>query len=142
MLKNSAKSILAAFALVAGATFAAPASAEWPGNIELYQGGGGVGIHIGNGHIYKSQNHVKHRRLKHRKHHRPHYGNQVRHRGHCGPRRALNKAWRLGVNRPHIARLNKKRIVVVGYNYGHSAKVVFKRNSHRCKIIKTRGLYQ
>ena len=131
MFNKSAKSILAVFALVAGATFAAPASA---GNINLHIGSGHGGIYVGNEHPYQPRYH-NHRKYSHK------YKNRVVHRGYCGPRRALRKAWHMGVNQPHIARLNKRKVVVVGYNRGHAAKVVFKRNSHRCKVIKSRGLY-
>lgn len=141
MFMKSAKSVLAAVAITVGATFAAPAMAEWPGNSEnLYVGGSYGGLHIGIGQVHKPAQHVGHKHYKHRKH-RNHYGHAVRQRGHCGPRRALHKAWNIGVNRPHIARLNNERIVVVGYNRGHRAKVVFKRNSHHCRVIKTRGIY-
>ncbi|MEM7069289.1 MAG: hypothetical protein AAF478_10430 [Pseudomonadota bacterium] len=59
----------------------------------------------------------------------------------CNPRRALNKAYRMGLYNPHITRVNHKKIVVKGYSHGYPAKVVFKRHSGRCKVIKTRGLY-
>jgi len=140
MFNTSAKSILAALTLVAGASFSVPASAEWAGYIESYSGPVHGSAQVGSSYIQEPKKHVGNRYQKHRKHNR-HYNKHVGHRGHCGPRRALRKAWNLGLNRPHVARINKRKIVVVGYNYGHAAKVVFKRNSQRCKVIKTSGLY-
>ena len=58
-----------------------------------------------------------------------------------GLRRALRKAWRMGVDRPHIARIGRGRIVVKGHHDGHRAKVVFDRWSRRCEVIKVRGLW-
>lgn len=141
MFNKSIKSILVACTLVAGATIAVPASA---GDLSIYIGSGHGSVHVGPVHNQKYRHHhgnVFHKDFhKQRKHNRK-YKNRVVHRGSCGPRRALRKAWHMGVNQPHIARLNKRKVVVVGYNRGHAAKVVFKRNSHRCKVIKARGLY-
>lgn len=124
MIKNSVKSIMAVAVIAVGAAFATsnPANA---GSIGVYIGGGHGGVYYGTGHGRYNG----------------HYGGPRRHRGHCGPRRALNKAWNMGVNHPHIKRIGENRIVVVGYNRGHRAKVVFKRHSRHCRIIKTRGLY-
>lgn len=117
----------------------------------------GVDLHLGNGAgIYFSGNggHNKHRRnhyrhgggsyynpynqphynQPHRKKHRK-YRNQRRHQV-CGPRRAVNKAYRLGLNNPQIKRIKEQRIVVVGYQYGYRTKMVFKRYSN-CRLIKT-----
>jgi len=141
MFNKSVKSILAACALVAGATFAVPASA---GNFNVYIGSGYSGVHAAPGHNQKYKHFYGNGFQKHHRKHRGYghkYKNRVVHKGFCGPRRALRKAWHMGVNQPHIARLNKRKVVVVGYNRGHAAKVVFKRNSHRCKVIKARGLY-
>lgn len=128
MFKKFFKTALALATITAGSAFAvAPANA---GNFSLHIGNGhGSGIHFSNGgkryynHGYKIRRHVK--RIK----------------GHrCGPRRALNKAYHLGVYDPHIARVNHKKIVVKGFSRGYPAKVVFKRSHRGCKIIKTRGL--
>ncbi|MDJ0614417.1 MAG: hypothetical protein QNJ29_12160 [Rhizobiaceae bacterium] len=141
MFKNSAKSIFAAFALAAASiTLASPASAGSSKNFGIYIGGGHGGIYYGGGQRYNPYYPRGHRHYKHRKHNYR-SRNHISHRGHCAPRRALRKAWNIGLNQPHIARINKRKIVVAGYNRGHHAKVVFKRNSHRCKVIGTRGLY-
>ena len=125
MVSNSIKSILAIAVVAAGAAFTTATTAQAGGNFGVYIGNGyGSGVYFGNG--------------GHRRHHY-HGGYSRRHA--CGPRRALRKAWRMGVNRPHIARLNDRRIAVVGFSHGHRAKVVFKRHSRHCRVIKTRGLY-
>ncbi len=126
MFGKSIKSALSIAVVVAGAAFSTTNVAQAGGNYGVYIGGGHHGgIYFGNGG-------------HHRRHH---YRGGNRNRGHCGPRRALRKAWNLGVNRPHVARVNRRAIAVVGYSHGHRAKVVFKRNSHHCRVIKTRGLY-
>ena len=131
MLAKTLKSFLAVAVVSTGAALAPTTSAN-AGNasFSLHIGGGHGGIHFGQ--PYKSEVH-------HRGGYR-YYKDHRRHRG-CHPRRALRKAWKMGVNRPHIARIGHKRIVVVGYNHGYKAKVVFKRHHPRCKVIKTRGLY-
>ena len=69
----------------------------------------------------------KHRRHQYRSSHR----SQV-----CGPRRAVNKAYRLGLNNPQVHRIKDRRIVVSGYQYGYRTKMVFKRYSN-CSLMKT-----
>jgi hypothetical protein len=125
MFTKSLKSILAVAAIAGGAAFSIAGSAQAGNDFGVYIGGGHSGIYIGNGGHYKQQI----------RRHGP------RHRGFCGPRRAVKKAWRMGVNRPHIQRVNGRKIVVTGYSHGHRAKVVFKRDSKRCRVIRTRGLY-
>lgn len=124
MLTKSLKSILAVATIASTAAFASVGTAN-AGSVNLYIGGPGVGVHFGSG---------KRHRNVYRGHHRP--------RAHrvCKPRRALNKAWNMGVNRPHIKRVGRNRIVVVGYNYGHRAKVVFARQGRHCPVIRTRGI--
>lgn len=124
MFGKSLKSILAVALVAGGAAFSTTTSANAGGSYGVYIGGGHGGLYIGSGGHYG-----------------PRYGVRGhRHRGYCGPRRAINKAWRMGVNRPHIQRVNGHKIVVAGFNHGHRAKVVFKRDSHRCRVIRTRGL--
>ncbi len=122
MFNNTIKTILAAGIIASGASFATTTAANAT-SIGVHIGGHGGGLYIGSGH----------RRHAHR-HGRGHR------RGFCKPRRALNKAWNMGVNRPHIARVGPNRIVVKGFSYGHRAKVVFSRQGKRCPVIKTRGL--
>jgi len=135
MIMKALKTILAVGVIASGAAFtaASPASAGPSGSIGVYFGGSGGGIYIGNGK----------RRHGARRHggNRYYAGGHRRGRNVCTPRRALNKARNLGVNRARIERIGKNRIVVRGFNYGYRAKVVFKRYSRRCQIIKTRGLY-
>ena len=123
MLTNSVKTILAVAVVATGAAFSTTAA----------NAGGKFGIYIGNGY-----------------HSGPGYYGGGYHGGYyaygyprrkCHPRRALNKAYRMGVYNPHVTRVNHKRIVVKGYSHGHRAKVVFKRHSKHCRVLKTRGLY-
>jgi hypothetical protein len=137
MFVNSIKTFLAVGIIAAGAAVSTTTTANAGSSFGVYIGNGyGSGIHHGhrsNGH-YKAPRKHAHQRKTHKR------SGYVRHRG-CSPRHALNKAYRFGVNRPHIARINHKRIVVVGYSRGHHAKVVFKRKGHGCKVIKARGLH-
>lgn len=126
MFAKSIKSALAVAVIATGAAFAPTGSANAGGNFGVYIGDGyGSGVYFGNG--------------GHRRH--GHYGGHRRNRGVCAPRRALKKAWRMGVNRPHVSRVNGRKIVVAGFNRGHRAKVVFKRNSGHCRVLRTRGLH-
>lgn len=124
MFGKSFKSVLAAVVVASTAALAPTTSANAGSNFGVYIGGGHSGVYIGNNHRA------------------PRYRSGVRrgHNGICGPRRALNKAWRMGVNRPHVARVNGKKIVIAGFNRGHRAKVVFKRGSNHCRVLRTRGL--
>jgi hypothetical protein len=114
----------------------------------------GVNLSLGNGAgIYFSGNggHHNNRRYNNRhnnynSYNQPRYNqrhnrhrnsyNQPRRQQVCGPRRAVNKAYRLGLNDPQIQRIKERRIVVSGYQYGYRTKMVFKRYSN-CKLIKT-----
>jgi len=105
--------------------------------IDLYLGNG-TGIHY-NDHYGHNRHHYKQRRYKHHNKRRSHYRDQYRPRQHqqvCGPRRAVKKAYRMGLDSPRVHRVKQNRIVVSGYQYGYRAKMVFKRYS-RCHLIKT-----
>ena len=128
MLNKSVKTALAAAILATGAALSATNSANAGTNFHLHVGGGHAGVYVGGPH-YGAPRYAPPRR---------HYQGQ-RHRA-CGPKRALHKAWRMGLNRPYVARVNQNRIVVRGFNYGHNAKVVFKRGSRHCRVLKTRGI--
>ncbi len=128
MFKNTFKSALAIATVAASTMFtAAPANA---GNFSLHIGNGhGGGIHFSNHRKrHFNRGYVKRRHVQRSRGH------------HCGPRRALKRAYHLGLYDTHIARVNHKKIVVKGWNRGYPAKVVFKRTHHGCKIIKARGL--
>ena len=61
-------------------------------------------------------------------------------RGVCNPRRALRKAHRRGLNRPHVQRINRKRIVVAGWSRGE--RIVMGMGRHRsCPVhfVRERG---
>ena len=65
--------------------------------------------------------------------HRPRPGGYGGH-GHCSPRHAVNKAWNMGLNRPHVKRVGKHRIVVKGGYHGSRAKIVFSRRGG-CRVL-------
>ncbi len=92
---------------------------------------------------------VHHKRYRER-HYSDDYGGRQHYRGHeryrgyghrdkqCHPRRAIRKAWRMGLSYPEITRMKRDRIVVRGWEYGRKTKVVFDRWSRRCHVIKVR----
>lgn len=123
MFTQTLKTILAVGVIATGATFSTTNANA--GDVGIYFNGGHGGFYVGNGH----------------KRPRYDYGHGYNRRGYCKPRRALKKAWRMGVNRPHITRIGRNRIVVKGFNHGHRAKVVFSRSGHRCPVIKAKGIY-
>ena len=111
--------------------------------------GAGIGISGKYGQVYIGDVHHRHYRNHRRYYHDPYAGQRYykkrrhhRQYGHCGPRRALDKAWRMGVNRPHVARIGDRRIVVKGRKRGRMAKVVFARLSSNCHVIGTHGLWR
>jgi len=71
-----------------------------------------------------------------RKKHRRNYYRSAPRRAICNPRKAVNKAYRLGLDGPQVERVRERRIIVSGYQYGYRTKMVFKRYSN-CKLIKT-----
>jgi len=81
-----------------------------------------------NGHGYRHGR----RNFGHRKHGRHH---QRRDR-YCSPRRAIDKAWNMGLKRPHVSRVGDGSIVVKGRRYGHRVRVVFSRWTPWCEVIK------
>ena len=135
-------------------------------SVDLYLGNSPIHYSGNNHHRYKNhgQRRYKKRSHRHNRHGRsnhynsrsyypgyadPYRGNYRRtnkHRRHqyssgrrhnvCGPRRAVNKAYRLGLNNPQVHRIQERRIVVSGYQYGYRTKMVFKRYSN-CQLTKT-----
>lgn len=73
------------------------------------------------------------------------YNSQPRYHKHkqhtkkrCRPQRALKKARnKFGVHHGYVARANKRKVVVRGYNYGHPVKLVFA-NRKGCPLIAYR----
>jgi hypothetical protein len=53
----------------------------------------------------------------------------------CTPNRAVEKAWKLGLNRPRVSRVNRNTIVVRGFQRGQSLRVVFAR-APNCPVIR------
>ena len=66
----------------------------------------------------------------------PGYGPKPQ-RGICKPRRAVKKAWKMGVRNGRIVRRNNKRVVVRGWRYGYRVKVVFANRRH-CPVVALR----
>lgn len=62
------------------------------------------------------------------------YGRHHNRRQGCSPRRAVNKAWNMGLNRPHIHRVGGKHIVVKGRYRGSRSKIVFARYGG-CQVV-------
>ena len=95
MLTKTMKAGLAAIVVAtAAAATAVPANA---GSAQLQ-------IEVGSRH---------HGQLRRGPRHGPRYGHGPRyHRGVCTPREAVRKAWRIGMNRPGIRRIDNRRIVV------------------------------
>ena len=103
--------------------------------IDLYLGHGPA-VHY-KGRHNRHNNYNRHRPNFHenRPRHRRGY-KQRSHRNICGPRRAVKRAYRLGLYDPQIRRIKENRIVVSGYQYGYRTKMVFSRYSN-CNLIKT-----
>ncbi|MBS9719323.1 hypothetical protein JYU29_01320 [Tianweitania sp. BSSL-BM11] len=67
---------------------------------------------------------------------------QYRHERHrdrpgraCTPERAREKAWKMGINRPRVANVNRNTIAVRGFQRGHSIRVLFAR-APNCPVIR------
>ncbi len=125
------KAIAAGAIVAVGTAFAAAGPAHAGSlSIDLYLGGPNpLGVHYRGGH--RGHGFVHHgppRRFA------PHPRRRV-----CSPRRAVRKAYRMGLNHPYVHRIGKRRIVVRGNNWGYPAKVVFGRGG-RCPVIKTVNL--
>lgn len=71
-----------------------------------------------------------------RRHDRRHggYGGHGRRHHGCSPRRAVNQAWNMGLNHPHVKRVGRRHIVVNGGYHGARAKVVFSRRGG-CRVV-------
>lgn len=53
----------------------------------------------------------------------------------CTPNRAVEKAWKLGVNRPRVTRVARNTIAVRGFQRGESVRLVFAR-APNCPVIR------
>lgn len=150
MFNKTFKTAFAALAIVAGAaSFSpamaagaqAPAGAANAGNLHLASGSIHIqtphgGIYFGHGRGPGWYGKPQRRHYGGRRHGGRHYGG----RRVCHPRKAVRKAWHIGMNRPGIRRIGENRIVVTGWHRGHRAKLVFDRWSPRCRVIRARGI--
>ncbi|MBL4725278.1 MAG: hypothetical protein JKY83_01115 [Rhizobiaceae bacterium] len=101
---------------------------------------------------FAGQQDFKIQKVNHRHGRRHGYGHSRRHggrhgyRGHgrnnygCSPRRAVNRAWNMGLNNPHVKRVGKRHIVVKGGYRGSRAKVVFSRFGG-CQVVNFERKY-
>ncbi|MCP4073860.1 MAG: hypothetical protein GY742_19360 [Hyphomicrobiales bacterium] len=101
--------------------------------IDLYLGNGAGIYYSGNRNHRHGYNNPRHYRQDYYR--RDNYRHKPRRRV-CSPRRAVKKAYRLGLNNPQVHRIKDRRIVISGYQYGYRKKMVFKRHS-RCHLLKT-----
>jgi tRNA A-37 threonylcarbamoyl transferase component Bud32 len=53
----------------------------------------------------------------------------------CTPERAMEKAWKMGINRPRVANVNRNTIAVRGFQRGHTVRVLFAR-APNCPVIR------
>lgn len=53
----------------------------------------------------------------------------------CSPERAVEKAWKMGINRPRVANVNRNTIAVRGFQRGHTVRVLFAR-APNCPVIR------
>ena len=107
-------------------------------NMSYYLGNGTEIHYSGNRHRQQyGHNYGQPRRYQQRHRRDDYYRHQPR-RHVCGPRRAVKKAYRRGMNNPHVLRIKQRRIVVGGYQYGYRTKMVFDRYSN-CRLIRKVG---
>lgn len=85
------------------------------------------------GYRHGHQNFRKHGR-RHGSRHGYRHGGRRGHGQGCSPRRAVNKAWNMGLNHPHVKRVGRRHIVVKGGFRGSRAKVVFSRYGG-CQVV-------
>lgn len=103
-----------------GAFAAAPTAAKADGiYFSFGQGSGRAGIHLGE----------RHRDFRPR---RQHYR-----QASCSPRRALDKAERMGLRHARITRVNHRAIRVTGRQHRDRVSIVFARSPH-CPVIRWR----
>ncbi|MBP0438471.1 hypothetical protein [Tianweitania sediminis] len=53
----------------------------------------------------------------------------------CTANRAVEKAWKLGINRPRVTRVARNTIAVRGYQRGERVRIVFAR-APNCPVIR------
>ena len=66
-----------------------------------------------------------------------HHGQGYGPRAFCRPRRAIRKAWRMGVDAPRIHRVGRRAVVVSGYRGRHYVRVRFA-HARRCPVLAVR----
>ncbi len=100
-----------------------------------HNSGNGVGIEF----YFGGSNGHSHWRRDRR--HNPHWGHGKRWKKRhgvvrrCSVKRALNKAYRMGVNNPRVRRANQNVIKIKGRSRGHRVRIVFSR-APGCPVIR------
>lgn len=127
---RKAKNIAVSAMLSLGVLAAIPATADAH---QRHKGGGGVGIelHFGSGGH-------SHWRRDHRHGHRWGHGPRWKRHGvvrRCSVNRALNKAYRMGVNHPRVKFANRDVIKIKGRSRGHRVRILFAR-APGCPVIR------
>ncbi len=110
--------------------------ASVPATAQAHQvqvGGGGAGFGIWFGDSGHSQWRHGHRRHRHwdKRHHNRRHGHVRR----CSVRRAINKAHRMGVNRPRVRFANERVIKIKGRSHGHRVRILFSR-APGCPVLR------
>jgi len=142
MFGTGIKTILAS-GLVAATIFGASASIAnaGSGSVQLtFDGRQGLkiqsaGFRHGSGHDrrYDRRRGGSHG-YKHGRGHGYRHGGYGGNRYGCSPRRAVNKAWNMGLKHPHVKRVGRHHIVVGGGYHGSRARVTFSKFGH-CKVV-------
>ncbi len=123
-------SILALVVTIGGMAAATVSSQARSGHLDLTIGGSGIYFSSGRG--YRS--HYRGQPRYDRRYSDRRYGRRL-----CAPNRALRKARRFGIRHAHVARVNRRVIVVKGFRYGSRAKVIFSR-ARQCPVIGYRNI--
>lgn len=79
--------------------------------------------------------HDRHDRDWRRDRDRRHDRHRDRPRRACTPERATEKAWKMGINRPRVANVNRNTIAVRGFQRGQTVRVLFAR-APNCPVIR------
>lgn len=143
MFGTGIKTILAS-GLLAATMFGFSGASASAANLELTLGFDGQGIQIQEAGFRHGDENWRGRGHGRRhggigRHHKRHggYSRHNRRRKGCSPRRAVDKAWNMGLNRPHIHRVGDRHIVVKGRYHGSRTKIVFGRFGG-CKVVDFR----
>ena len=133
---NFIKTAISAGAALGIATIMASTTSANAGNlsVDLYLGSG-PGIYYSGGNNSHYWGGYGPRYNTYNNHNQKRYRQPPR-RKICGPRQAVKKAYRLGMKNPQVRRVEERKIVVAGFQYGYRTKMAFQRYSN-CRLIQT-----